>query len=72
MSVGAALTLCCLLAQEFLSYPWQCWLSPPQDTIFIIRLIWTGIVGEKAQLTYSAPSCALELLLFEMGGLLGG
>lgn len=30
--VGAAFTLWCLLAQEFLSCPWDCWLSPPQDT----------------------------------------
>lgn len=70
--VGAAFNLCCLLAQEFLSCLWHCWLSPPQDTIFIIRLIWRGILGEKAQPTYSAPCCALELLLFAMGGLFGG
>lgn len=71
--MSAAFGLCCLLAQELLSCSWHSWFSPPPDTDNLyFRLIWTGILGEKAQPTYSAPCCALELPLFEMGGLFGG
>lgn len=64
MSVGAAFTVC------WLRISWVAHGTVGSDllktrTIFIIRFIWAGILGEKAQPIYRAPCCSLELLLFE-------
>lgn len=70
MSAGAASALCWIRSSWAAHGPAGSHLLNTQ-TIFITRLIWTGILGEKAQPTYSVPCCALELLLFKMGGLFG-